>query len=91
MAAPAEGRDLAQLVFYTIIIFPTFYCLIVHGRHGLLGWMYAVAMCLLRIVGNAIAFHAMVSDGTVNKVASILNGVGLLPLMMAALGLLHEA
>lgn len=38
-----------------------------------------------------MAYHDPSTTGSVDSVASILNGIGLSPLLLAAMGLLHEA
>ncbi|PYI07754.1 hypothetical protein BO78DRAFT_406290 [Aspergillus sclerotiicarbonarius CBS 121057] len=86
----AEHLDMANLAFYAIISLPALYCLVMHGKHGLLGWMYVLAMCGLRIAGNAMALNAA-HHNQVNTTAAVINGIGLSPLLMASTGLLHEA
>ncbi|RAK95444.1 uncharacterized protein BO80DRAFT_497765 [Aspergillus ibericus CBS 121593] len=86
----SEHLDIANLVFYAIISLPAIYCLITHGKHGLLGWGYVLAMCGLRLAGNAMALNAA-HHHQINATAAIINGIGLSPLLMAATGLLHEA
>jgi hypothetical protein len=86
-----EGLELAELVFYAIAILPATYCLIKHGRPGILGWFNVLTMCVLRIASNAMAYHDMTTTGNPNKAASIISGIGLSPLLLAALGLLNEA
>ncbi|GLB08848.1 hypothetical protein AtubIFM57258_004757 [Aspergillus tubingensis] len=85
-----EHHDAANLAVYALLSLPTIYCLVVHGKHGLVGWAYVLAMCGLRIAGSAMSLNAIHHD-KVNTTAAILNGIGLSPLLMAAMGLLHEA
>lgn len=85
-----EHLDVANLAVYALFSLPAIYCLVVHGKHGLLGWAYVLAMCGLRIAGSAMSLNAIHHD-EVNTTAAILNGIGLSPLLMAAMGLLHEA
>ncbi|KAJ5085776.1 hypothetical protein N7532_010547 [Penicillium argentinense] len=91
MPSSTEGLELAQLAFYVLTSLPAIYCLIRHGRIGLLGWIYVFAMCGLRLVGNGIAYHSLSTTGEPNRAASIISGIGLSPLLLAALGILHEA
>ncbi|KAJ5625686.1 hypothetical protein N7510_001995 [Penicillium lagena] len=86
-----EGLELAELVFYVIAILPATYCLIKHGRPGILGWLNVLIMCSLRIASNAMAYHDLTTTGNPNKAASIISGIGLSPLLLAALCLLNEA
>ncbi|KAJ5818630.1 hypothetical protein N7474_004221 [Penicillium riverlandense] len=85
-----EGLELAELVFYAIASLPATYCLIKHGRPGLLGWLNVLIFCGLRIASNAMAYHDMTTTGNPNKAASIISGIGLSPLLLAALNLLNE-
>ena len=91
MTSSTEGLELAQIIFYALATLPAIYCFAAHGKHGLAGWLYVIAMCGLRLVGNAMAYHALTSTGQPNKTASIINGIGLSPILLAALGILHEA
>lgn len=81
-----DGLELAELVFFAIATLPATYCLIKHGRHGILGWLNVLILCGLRIASSAMA-----TTGNPSKAASIISGIGLSPLLLAALGLLHEA
>jgi hypothetical protein len=91
MATSTEGLELAQLAFYSIASIPAIYCFITHGKHGVIGWLYVFAMCGLRLVGNGMAYHALLTTGKPSTSASIISGIGLSPLLLAALGILHEA
>ncbi|KAJ5183505.1 hypothetical protein N7492_001121 [Penicillium capsulatum] len=90
MTNSTEALELAQLAFYALATIPAFYCFVSHGKHGLVGWLYVIAMCGLRLVGNGMAYHAA-STGKPNATAAIINGIGLSPLLLAALGILHES
>lgn len=91
MTSSTENLELANLAFYAILLLPALYCAIKHGKVGLVGWFYVNAMCGLRLVGNGLAYHALSTTGEPNKTASIITGIGLSPLVLAALGILHEA
>jgi hypothetical protein len=91
MTNSTEGLELAEIIFYAIATIPAFYCFAKHGKHGLLAWLYVILMCGLRLVGNGMAYHAISTTGQPNMTASIINGIGLSPLLMAALGLLSES
>lgn len=90
MSTSEQGLAIAQIAFYAAISIPALYCLISHGRHGLMGWIYVLAMCGLRLAGNAMSLNAY-HNHEVSPSASIINGIGLSPLLMASLGLLHES
>ncbi|KAJ5638891.1 hypothetical protein N7528_001281 [Penicillium herquei] len=86
-----EGLELAEIVFYAIAIIPAFFCFVTHGKHGVAGWLYVILMCGLRLVGNGMAYHALSTTGRPNEAAEIISGIGLSPILLAALGILHEA
>ncbi|KAF3393828.1 hypothetical protein F1880_005199 [Penicillium rolfsii] len=90
MTTSTEGLELAQLAFYAAASIPAIYCLIVHGKHGIFGWLYVLAMCGLRLVGNGMGYHALSTTGKPSTSASIISSIGLSPLLLAALGMLHE-
>ncbi|KAJ3498113.1 hypothetical protein NLG97_g1377 [Lecanicillium saksenae] len=74
----------AQMAIYAVLIMPTLYLLVRHGKAGLLGWFYFTTFCMLRILGGALALSG-------SKSATIIANVGLSPLLLAASGILHES
>ncbi len=91
MTSSTEGLELAQIAFYAVASLPSIYCIVKHGKAGLLGWLYVFVMCGLRLVGNGIAYHAISTTGEPNKAASIISGIGLSPLLLAVMGILRES
>jgi hypothetical protein len=91
MTSSTENLELANLAFYAIAPLAALYCLIKHGKVGLLGWFYVNAMCGLRLIGNGMAYHSLSTTGEPSKAGTIITGIGLSPLVLAALGILHEA
>lgn len=91
MTNSSEALELAQLAFYATATLPAFYCFATHGKHGLIGWFYVIAMCGLRLVGSGMGYHAQSTTGKPNTTASIISGIGLSPLLLATLGILHES
>ncbi|KUJ06796.1 uncharacterized protein LY89DRAFT_692158 [Mollisia scopiformis] len=81
----------ATCVIYVILIVPITFCLFKHGRHGILGWLTIQLFCGLRIVGSLIEIHQNNTHSTDTTTTLILNNIGLSPLLLAALGVLHEA
>jgi prolipoprotein diacylglyceryltransferase len=92
MAVPAGTKSLAiaDLVINLILIQPITYILWKHGKRGLLGWLYLHILCAIRIVGNAIEIHGLTTH-TRGTAATILSSVSLSPLILAAVGVLHES
>ena len=76
----------AQLAIYAVLTLPTAYTLLLHGKRGFLGWFYLFVFCTLRIVGGAMLLHDPLSTG-----ATVVSSIGISPLLLATLGVLHEA
>ncbi|KAE8366272.1 hypothetical protein BDV27DRAFT_156128 [Aspergillus caelatus] len=91
MTTSTKSLELAQLAFYGIAAIPAIYCFIAHRKHGKLGWLYVFVMCGLRLVGNGMLYHALSTTGQPSTPASIISGIGLSPLLLAALGILRES
>ncbi|KAE8444747.1 hypothetical protein EG329_014307 [Mollisiaceae sp. DMI_Dod_QoI] len=81
----------ATLIIYIILIQPITFCLFKHGRHGILGWLTIQIFCGIRIVGSIIQIHQENTHSTDTTTVLLLNNIGLSPLLLAALGILHEA
>ena len=86
MLSPSSQLAVSYLVIYAILSIPAIYCLIRHGKHGFLGWVYLLAFCILRMTGAGL----QISDPS-SSTAQIISGVGLSPLLLAVLGVLHES
>jgi len=80
----------AQLVIYSILALPTIYLLFRHGKKGLLGWIYLLILCILRITGSSLLLIA-INHGTSSSTASLISNIGLSPLLLATSGILHES
>lgn len=84
------------LYIITLTIFgafgpPGIFVLFKHGRHGILGWLYLQLLVFIRVVGSIVELRA-ISNNTTNSTAVIIfNSVGLSPLILATLGIMHEA
>ena len=86
MLSPTSSLSVSYIVIYPFIAIPAIFSLIRHGKYGILGWGYLIAFCIMRLTGAGLQL-ANPSSST----ASILIGVGLSPLILAALGILHES
>jgi hypothetical protein len=91
MTSSAEALELANITFYALATLPAIYCFIKHGKHGILGWLYGILMCGLRLAGNGMVYHALSTTGKPNTAASIIVGIGMSPLLFAALGIMRES
>lgn len=80
----------AQLIIYCILSLPILYCLYSHGKSGLLGWLYLFVFCTLRIIGSGLELRQGDLDSSSSS-ALLVNNIGLSPLLLAAMGILHEA
>jgi hypothetical protein len=85
---------IAELVIYIILTPVVFYLFARHGKHGLVGWIFLLAFCILRIVADGL----QISDGikqskgeSYSATGAIINSVGVSPLLLAISGLLSEA
>jgi len=80
------GVATAQLAIYAALSLPTIYVLIRHGKRGFLGWFYLFVFETLRIVGGAMLLKDPLSTGAI-----VISSIGISPLLLATLGILHEA
>ncbi|GAD98758.1 conserved hypothetical protein [Paecilomyces variotii No. 5] len=80
---------IAQLIIYCVLVLPILYCLYRHGKPGLLGWLYLFIFCTLRIVGSGLEMGH--GGNSSSSSALLVNNIGLSPLLLAAVGILHEA
>lgn len=86
----AIGIDISILVVYLALLNPILYCLWIHGKPGILGWAALQAFCIIRIVGSILNLHNNKVHSTSSN-SLLLSNIGLSPLLLAALGILHEA
>ncbi len=81
---------IAQIAIYTFLVFPVLFAFVRHGIHGYIGWGYLFAFCTLRIIGSALKVHYD-NEGIFSSTATIISSVGLSPLLLGVIGILHEA
>ena len=91
LSSGTKALAIATLIIDLILIQPTFLLLWKHGKRGILGWFYVQLLCAIRIIGNAIELHNIANSKPSGTAATILNSVGLSPLILATTGVLHEA
>lgn len=89
-AALPTSLYVATIVPYSLLILPTFYIWRRHGRLGFLAYNFIYAFCAIRITGGALSMVA-VHDISLETAAVIVTSLAISPLMLAALGVLHEA
>jgi hypothetical protein len=75
----------ADLAVYLVLAPIVVYIFYSHPWSGFLPWFYLSAFCLVRIIGGILGIHD--SDGLP---ANIIQGVGLMHLILAVDGLVHE-
>lgn len=92
MVNTTEAITYAELCVYVPIFFLTLIIIFRHGFQRQLGWIYLVIFCLIRCAGAGfkIASEHHPSNKTDIEWSSILQSVGLSPLLMASLGLLKR-
>jgi hypothetical protein len=89
MASSTTNLSIAQLSLYALFAPLILFCLVKHGKHGLFGWLFLLIFSGLRITTSVLtirdrSFHS----GTAG--ASIINSIGLSPLLLADFGMLHQ-
>jgi hypothetical protein len=84
------GIDIATLAVYVALLNPILYCLWKHGKPGILGWVCLQSYCCVRIVAAILDLHNNAVHSTSSS-SLILSNLGLSPLLLATLGILHEA
>ena len=86
ITSQSKGLNTAQAAIYGLLSLPTLLILVRHGKRGIIGWFYLFIFETLRIAGCAIILSDPQSSG-----GSIISSIGLSPLLLATLGILHEA
>src|SRR5688572_3089709 len=89
--ADPKSLVIASLAIYVLLFQPISYCLWKHGKRGILGWMAIHGLCVMRIAGNAVELDAYNNHSTGGLATIILQSIGLSPLLLGAVGILHEA
>lgn len=85
-----KAIDLAELIIYAILSIPAIYCLVRHGKQGLLGWLYIFLYCTIRLIAAGLKYKSD-QDHKVSTGALVVDNIGLSPLLLGAAGILHEA
>ncbi|KAH8700754.1 hypothetical protein BGW36DRAFT_357402 [Talaromyces proteolyticus] len=83
-----SALNTSQFVLYVILFLPVLYILYRHKTAGILGWLYLTAFVTIRVAGLGMQLD---NNGSTSSSAVLLNNIGLSPLLLSALGLLHEA
>jgi hypothetical protein len=78
---------IVEVGVYIFLVNPATYILFKHGRKGILGWLAIQSFCFTRIIGNIL----VLKDGDKSTAATIVNSIGLSPLLIGTVGILHEA
>ena len=78
------------LIFYILLLQPVTFIFYKHGLRSWLAWTPLQTLCLLRIVGSGVQLDDHKTK-TLTVAALVLNNIGLAPLLLAAIGILHEA
>jgi hypothetical protein len=91
MSGTVSGVPIAQLVFFALFLQPSIYILFKHGKRGILGWICVQSFCLVRIAGSIMQIIQEKDNSPPDLKTMILASIGLSPLLLACLGILHEA
>lgn len=89
-ATTPKSLSIAILIIFLVLLQPITFVLFRHGLRSWLAWLPLSSLSIVRIVGSAIQIHDD-EKHTTSLAALILNSIGLAPLLLAALGVLHEA
>lgn len=85
-----SGLDYADLAVYAPLVLPVLFLTYKHGLPGITGWLYLYVFCILRIVGPALQIKDN-TDHTLSTTPALISSIGLSPLLLAIVGILHEA
>ncbi|KAE9379548.1 hypothetical protein N431DRAFT_451397 [Stipitochalara longipes BDJ] len=89
-AETPKALSIFILIFYIVLLQPVTFIFYCHGLRSWLAWLPFQSLCFLRIVGSGIQLDTHKTK-TITIVALVLNNIGLAPLLLAAIGILHEA
>ncbi|KAI5212484.1 hypothetical protein E4T38_00577 [Aureobasidium subglaciale] len=89
-AAFPAALYIATVVLYSCLIVPTFYIWRRHGRAGFLAYNFVFSFCAIRIAGGALSMVAR-HKPNIETSATVVNSLAISPLLLAELGVLHEA
>lgn len=83
-----HSLPIAILAIDILLSFPAIYNVFTHGvrRGAIMGWAFFFIFLTLRIISSAL----QLSDSNSNT-ASLVASIGLSPLLLSTLGLLHES
>jgi hypothetical protein len=85
------GLSIAVLIFYALGLLPAVFLCIRHGfgRHA--GWLYLLTLPIVRIVGASCEIAAEQSPSVgLYTAAAVCNGIGVVPLLLAIMGILNR-
>jgi hypothetical protein len=80
-----------SLIIFGALAQPVLFIWWRHGRHGFLGWFYVQLLCFIRAIGAIVELKAIANNTTNSTAVVIVNSVGLSPLLLGCLGIMHEA
>ena len=76
---------IVELVIYLFLVPVILFILYRHGLPGFLGWIFLLAFSGLRLASDGLEIGNSTGSG-----GSIINAIGLSPLMLATSGIIHE-
>lgn len=85
------GLPLFMTIAYFLLVGPVLFNAVRHGKHGILGWLPLVSFCLIRIVGGIMKLVVEGRNGNVRAEGIlIVESIGIAPLFLGTLGVIHE-
>jgi hypothetical protein len=80
-----------SLIAFAALSQPLIFIAWKHGRPGILGWLLVHLLCTIRTIGAIIELKALSNNTENSTLCVVVNSVGLSPLLLGTLGILHEA
>jgi len=78
------------LIIYASLSIPILYFAYKHGTRAILGWAYLLIICSLRVIGPALEINSIKNHKS-STGAIVISSIGLSPLLLGSIGVLHEA
>jgi hypothetical protein len=89
---PADPKafTVILLIVYIALFFPSLLTFYKHLKSGILGWLSISIFILIRIIGSGLTIHDDNADAR-SRAAFLVSSIGLSPLLLCTMGVLHEA
>jgi hypothetical protein len=85
---------IAELTLYILYLPIAIFILYRHGKRGILGWTFFIIFIVLRITSASFQISNGIQESNgkpITSTASIINSIGVSPMLMTLSGILSEA